>query len=344
VTPTVPYRFAIALFAEDQTSLGTFAVEHDWEPVCEWTRLHYQRRGELPLDGDDGASVHPHWDASLGEPWCSGYRVEMARNGQPPLAFRFPNSHFRDVASMAASSLVESGRLTAGERYSYVLVAYPEPAAPPEPGGLRVTNASPRMPARPASIADYLRRSSPQGEVDPGDMPVFVAPQVLEDAARQTRACEGTETGSILIGSLWRDEQSHELFAEVTAQIPAEHTAGTNVKLTFTPKTWSAASAALQLRGRGEIPIGYMHSHPVRTWCKDKKCTPESQKSCRLARDFFSADDVTVMRAAFPRAYCVAMVANDTAFTDLTFSMFGNRQGLIQPRGFYLLEESSHGA
>ncbi len=45
------------------------------------------------------------------------------------------------------------------------------------------------------------------------------------------------------------------------------------------------------------------------------------------------------MRAAFPRAYSIAIVANDTAFTDLTFSMFGNREGITQPRGFYVLEE-----
>ena len=50
------------------------------------------------------------------------------------------------------------------------------------------------------------------------------------------------------------------------------------------------------------------------------------------------------MRAAFSRAYSIAIVANDTAFTDLTFSMFGNREGMIQPRGFYVLEEKNSGA
>jgi hypothetical protein len=63
-----------------------------------------------------------------------------------------------------------------------------------------------------------------------------------------------------------------------------------------------------------------------------------------LARDFFSADDDAVMRAACPRAYSVAIVANDTAFTDLTFSMFGNREGTTQPRGFYVLEETTNGS
>ena len=82
----------------------------------------------------------------------------------------------------------------------------------------------------------------------------------------------------------------------------------------------------------------------MREWCKGKSCTPEAQKTCHLAKDFFSADDDAVMRAAFPRAYSIAIVANDTAFTDLTFSMFGNREGLTQPRGFYVLEEETSGA
>ena len=116
------------------------------------------------------------------------------------------------------------------------------------------------------------------------------------------------------------------------------------MKLTFTPQTWAAADAALRLRKRGEVFLGYWHSHPVREWCKGKACTPEAQKTCHLAKDFFSADDEAVMRAAFPRAYNIAIVANDTAFTDLTFSMFGNREGITQPRGFYVLEEKTHGA
>jgi hypothetical protein len=32
-------------------------------------------------------------------------------------------------------------------------------------------------------------------------------------------------------------------------------------------------------------------------------------------------------------------VANDTAFLDLSFSLFGWREGRIHPRGFYLLKE-----
>ncbi len=344
MTLRLPYRFAIAICAEDGASLGTVAAKHDWEPEFEWTRFHYQRRGELALDDNGGASILPHWNSSLGEPYCQGFSVEIERAGTTPVAFDFPITHFRDFAKTASSVFVEKKMLREGELFTYALVAYPAPSEEPGPNGLQVTNASPRIPAKSASLDSYARNGRPHGAIDAADMPVFVAPQVLAEAAAQTRAREGTETGGILIGSLWHDERAGEIFAEVTAQIPAEHTTGTNLKLTFTPQTWAAADAALRLRGRDEVYLGYWHSHPVRAWCKSKECTLESQKSCPFARDFFSADDISVMRAAFPRAYSVAIVANDTAFTDLTFSMFGNREGLIKPRGFYVLEESNHGA
>jgi hypothetical protein len=345
MTLTFPYRFAVALLREDGSSLGTVPADRDWEPVHEWTRFYFQRRAELPLDGNGSASVVlPLWDRKLGEPYCRGYRVQISRPGRRPITSDFPNTHFREVARAAASLFVEQRELREGEFYSYLVVAHPVPQEAPKAGGLSVTNASPRVPAQDASLKAFLARAqNPTGIIDGDDMPVFVSRQSLEEAVERTHAEEGTETGGVLIGMLWRDVAVGEIFAEVTAQIPAEYTSSNNMKLTFTPQTWAAADAALRLRGRGESYLGYWHSHPVKFWCTAKECTPEKQKSCHLAKDFFSADDKAIMRAAFPRAYSIAIVANDTAFTDLTFSMFGNREGILQPRGFYVLEEKASG-
>ena len=56
---SLPDRFAIDMYTEDGQNLGAFFVKRDWEPVCEWTRLHFQRRGELSLDGNGSTSVLP---------------------------------------------------------------------------------------------------------------------------------------------------------------------------------------------------------------------------------------------------------------------------------------------
>jgi hypothetical protein len=341
---TFPFRFAVALFREDGASLGTVPVNRDWEPVHEWTRFYFQRKGELALDGNGSASVLPLWECTLGEPYCRGFRVQIAQPGRRPVASDFPKKHFRNVASLAASQLVAQNELREGEMYSYMVVAHPAPPEAPQSGGLTVANTSPGVPAQDAVLDTFIARATPSGVLQADDMPVFVTRRVLEEAAERTRVEQGTETGGILIGRLWRDSSAAEIFAEVTAQIPAVHASGTNVKLTFTPQVWTAADAALRLRRKGEIYLGYWHSHPVREWCKDKACTPQAQKTCSLGKDFFSADDEAVMRAAFPRAYSIAIVANDTAFTDLTFSMFGNRKGITQPRGFYVLEETINAA
>jgi proteasome lid subunit RPN8/RPN11 len=341
---TFPYRFALTLFGEDGTNAGTALAQCDWEPVHEWTRLNFQRTGELaPELEDESASILPIWETKYGEPYCRGFRVQIEQPGRGPVGWDFPNTHFKEYAGTVASGFVEQKKLREGEVYSYIVVAHPAAPEQPAGAGLRVTNASPGLPMQEGSIETFLARARPEGVIDADDLPVFVSAQVLEQAAAQTRAHEGTETGGILIGKLWRDASAAEIFVEVTAHIPAEHTSGSNVKLTFTPETWTAAEVALRLRRRGEVYLGYFHSHPVREWCRSRACTPEAQKKCSLARDFFSADDKAVMRAAFPRAYSIAMVANDTAF-DLSFSMFGNRRGITQPRGFYILEDSSHGA
>jgi hypothetical protein len=344
MTLTFPYCFAVALYGEDGSSVGTVVAKREWEPELEWTRFCHQRKGELALDGDGSASVLPIWERTLGEPYCRGYRIQIEQPGRRPVAAEFPNTHFREFASAVASVFVEQKKLREGETFTYMVVAHPAPAEAPAAGGLAVTNVSPGLPVQDASLESFLRRATPSGVIDADDMPVFVHRQVLEEAAALTRAHEGIEVGGILIGKLWRGADAREIFLEVTAQIAAEYTLGTNVKLTFTAQTWAAADAALRLRNRGEVPVGYHHAHPVRTWCRGKECTPEKQKNCHLAKDFFSADDEAVMRAAFPRAYSIAIVTNDTAFTDLTLSMFGNREGLLQPRGFYVLEEKNSGA
>ncbi|MFY9573299.1 MAG: hypothetical protein WAV20_18025, partial [Blastocatellia bacterium] len=60
---------------------------------------------------------------------------------------------------------------------------------------------------------------------------------------------------------------------------------------------------------------------------------------CKMAGDFFSAHDHALHRTVFPSAFSLALVANDIATGDVTFSAFGWREGLLEPRGFYIAGE-----
>lgn len=336
----IDHKFAFVLFDDESALLGSAAVEVDWEPAVQWTSFYFGRRGELPLtNGCGAASILPLWDRELKAPYCRGFRVSIARDGQPPCTSDFPSGYFRRLASKAAALFIEQGKLEKDAVFRYVVVALDgeEPGEAAPVTGLQVEERVAPLRLQESSLKTWQGQSTAVGIVDSDDMPAFVPQYVLDQVAAQTLAQRGRETGGILIGHLHRDATVPEIFAEVTAQIPAEHTRGDAVKLTFTPETWSAVDTAIKLRNRSERYLGYWHSHPVQEWCTSRGCTLEKQANCKLAKDFFSVDDEALLRAVFPQAHSLALVANDTAFRELTYSWFGWREGAIHPRGYHLI-------
>ncbi|MCA8959922.1 MAG: Mov34/MPN/PAD-1 family protein [Planctomycetes bacterium] len=170
--------------------------------------------------------------------------------------------------------------------------------------------------------------------------PVFVPRRVLDEIVDLKRRAGSVETGGLLIGHLARDPREGTIFAVVAAQIPARHAVAEPMRLSFTEATWTAARAAMTLRGRGEIVLGWHHTHPARVWCRD--CPRERWPECPLAQDFFSAADEDVHRAVTPKAFGFALVCGDRVTTagDWTDShaMFGWRDGEIVRRPFMVLE------
>jgi hypothetical protein len=187
------------------------------------------------------------------------------------------------------------------------------------------------------SLSELTRGATPVGSVDAGLMPVVIPRRVLQEAAALSRGAGDKETGGILIGRLHRDPQLAAIFARVSAQLPARHVEATAGSLTFTSETWTDVRAALDLRKQEELMLGWWHSHVVgKALCKD--CPVERQKNCRLAKDFYSPHDHVLHRAIFPKAFSLGLVVNDVAFSDPTFSLFGWKQGVLEPRGFYVKE------
>ena len=81
--------------------------------------------------------------------------------------------------------------------------------------------------------------------------------------------------------------------------------------------------------------LGWWHSHPVKAWCKS--CPVERQQVCTFRDGFLSAEDRLLHRTVFPRAYSFALVLSDVADLGVTYRAFGWRAGILQPRGFHLL-------
>jgi len=331
------YRYVIELFREDDSPLGQASVKVDWGPAEEWARFQAMRRGLLGSNETGRvSSITPLWLPQTGEPHVQGFRVSIITDGGE-VATDFPTSYFKALATQASSLFIEKGRLQTGDRFRYLVAAFRQDE---EPNTSRFRFTTEEV-AAPIAIADSRLESRvavavPHGAVFASDAPVFIPQRVLDEAASLSRQSVAKETGGILIGRLHRDASVPEIFVEVTAQIHARHTEADLTKLTFTSETWTEVQGAIELRAKGEMMLGWWHSHPVREWCKD--CAPERQQVCKMASDFFSSHDQALHRTVFPRAYSIALVANDVAAGDVTFSAFGWREGLLESRGFYVGE------
>jgi proteasome lid subunit RPN8/RPN11 len=331
------YQYALMLYREGKHSLGQVAITVDWEPAREWAEFRALRQGLIIQEDEAGRAsrVQPVWHAKLGEPYMKGFRVSVESGGEESASIDFTTGYFKQLAKQASVLLVEKGVLKKGERFKYLMAAFPQQKTTKAPRPSFTTEeVTPRLPLLDESLAEAARRSSFQGNVDEDDMPLFVPEEVLMEAKALSKQAGAKETGGILIGHLSSDASLPEIFARVTAQIPARHTEASLTSLTFTSATWTDVRAALELRHKGEIMLGWWHSHPVREWCKG--CSLESRKVCSMAVDFFSAHDHALHRTIFPRAYSVALVVNNLGDEDATFSMFGWKRGLLEARGFYL--------
>jgi proteasome lid subunit RPN8/RPN11 len=331
------YQYALMLYREGKDSLGQAAMTVDWSPAREWAEFRALRQGLVRADEAGVVStVEPLWHSKLGEPYVRGFSVSVGAAGEKASSSDFTTAYFRQLAKQASALFTEKGVLKKGERFKYLVAAFPErrPAATETALKFTTEEVAPDLPLIDASLAEAALASSFQGRGDEDDMPLFVPRRVLDETRALSKAAGPKETGGILIGHLKRDTSAPEIFAEVTAQIPARHTVASLTSLTFTSETWTEVRGALDLRRKGEVMLGWWHSHPVREWCKD--CSPESRKACTMAADFFSAHDHALHRTIFPRAYSVALVVNDLPADDATFSMFGWRRGLLESRGFHV--------
>jgi len=339
---TVPrYSYAVHVLREDDSAVAQVPIEVDWEPAREWMRFLALRRGHAPAEAFAlDSAIEPLWHAERGAPYLAGFRARVAADGSAELWHDFKTGYFAAPARAVSARLVAEGTLREGDRIRCLPVAFPrdvEPASAAPTVRLNARPAAPSMPVHAGALGDLLGRSVAHGRAQDGDdTPLFVPRTVLDEAGALAGAAEAKETGGILVGHLHRDAAVAQVFAEVTAQIPATHAEADRARLSFTAQVWTDVRAALALRDRGEIMLGWWHSHPVREWCKD--CPEEKRPDCALAADFFSEHDRALHRTVFPRAYSVALVVNDVALDAPTFSLFGWRSGLIAPRGFHVLE------
>ncbi len=339
----VAYRYALELYRRDGTALGQVPAAVDFEPAREWVLFQGIRKNLVSTAvRNDAAVIRPLWHEEIGRPYVRGFAVEVRPAGAAGISRDFGTSFFKRVAEEASSRLIAEGKMENGEIFRYLTVAFPDARADTVSGqggaarlSFQTEDVTPPLPLRQTPLFELTARASPRGSTTSDDMPAFLPQRVLEEAAALTRRAGACETGGLLIGHVHRDASVPEVFVEITAQLPARHTRAEASKLTFTAETWTAAQKALGLRRRGELLLGWWHSHPVKEWCKT--CPPEKKGSCPLSRGFFSESDQLLHRTVFPRAYMVALVVTNVDPGRIRCSLFGWGRGGIGVRGFHLL-------
>jgi hypothetical protein len=335
--------------------LGHASLDPDWDPAIEWTRLAGLRsHGVWAPESLAERAIEALWHVERGEPFMRGFRVTLADGTGTAWHEDFSIRYFAELARTAAATLIAKGTLNAGDSYQYRTLAYePDAAEPPPQGALFSTVDLPP----PLVLHDLPSAAFPgawlrHADAQANDFEVYIPNAVLEEASELTAGAGDLETGGLLIGHLGRephaaragDATSHpamrpaEICVAITALIPARHTVGHSTKLTFTSETWTDVRRAVELRGRGEIVLGWFHSHPQHAWCREKGCPLEQQRQCPSAVGFFSVDDGALHRTMFPRAFTVALVMTHSA-RGILARLFGWRAGLLEARGYQVLAQ-----
>src|SRR5262249_4847814 len=96
------------------------------------------------------------------------------------------------------------------------------------------------------------------------DFAVLIRRHVIDLAIGEAAGSPENETGGFLLGHLRLDGASRRPFLEVTDLVPAQSTEASITSLTFTPESWAHVRRLIDIRGEGEILVGWMHSHPFR--------------------------------------------------------------------------------
>ena len=331
-----PYQFALEMFDSRGAPIGQETILVDLLPAEEWTRFMAIRTGAIPLSSMGAeTSLHPIWHLERGRPYTEGFRIRLEVEGRGEVASTFTALYFGEQAQEASSKLVGRGLLKQGETFRFIVAAFPNGQ---RPASSRITfhaeEVPPALPLLDGRLGERLRAASPRGEAQAGEIPAFIPRNVFDEADRLAGLAGAVETGGVLVGHLHFDPEAPEVFATVTAQIPAAHAQAGRTSLKFTPETWLHVQRVIDLRNRGEIMLGWWHSHPVHAWCG--QCPVENRLRCPLSSGFFSTHDRLLHRTVFHRAYGLALVVNVVGNGQPTHSLFGWRHGLLQPRGFHL--------
>lgn len=335
------YRYVVTFHRPGRRSiLAQAPLNVDWGPAEECVRLAALRRGHGPLQALPMGEVciEPVWHKQKGQPCLAGVRAGIELDDEW-IVEDLEVEYFLPAIAKAGARLIKSGGLRSDDEFHVQVNAFRRSIQDPDCNTPAAPNRERELcpiPVQPGDFEALLKTSSPLWMNDPGDVPVFVPAEVLDEIEQRTRSVCPAVTGGILIGQMRRDPLDAEmLFLTVTAQVPAPYRTATPDRFTFTPETWAAANSAVRIRGRGEICCGWWH-------CGTGSSFPSYPPRREMGGlndpyQFFGESACALHRLVFPRAFSIGLVATRIE-DDVWMSCFGWRKGRILRRGLRILD------
>jgi proteasome lid subunit RPN8/RPN11 len=345
-TPPAVYHYRLEFFDAQRWPVQEVALTAaDFARAVEATFFDGLRKGawtayDPPLGRE---RIEPDFaDPEGGAPQAKGFEVVLPTPDGGEQRLTFASSFFGSRALRLGADLVRAGKLEKGSKLLYQLAAYLDAAAEKPRRGLRIAlePASVEVPLRPGSRRDLGVAEAWDGP-GPEDFPALIPRRVIEESVEEARREPEREIGGVLLGHLRRDAERGDVFLQVTCQVPAEQTEATAASVTFTPETWARVREVQELRGEGEIFVGWVHSHPFR-FCAE--CPLPVPAECIEKVLFYSSDDEFLMEQAFARPFMVGLLTAvepklERALGHAPVKLYGWRHGEIVARGFEVIDE-----
>ena len=290
----------------------------------------------------EGSRIEPVFAVGQPDsPWVNGFQVEVNSGSDSVHRCEFGVGYFWSHAHRVRAELVRTGCWDENQDLRYRLSAYYDNASSPKSTlPIVLESVSHPVQLQPGSRLDY-EPSERWDEPDDGDLPVLIDRAILEEVVAEARAASEREVGGMLLGHLVCDAPGKDVFVAVTGLAAGGSTTeACGSAVTFTPDTFAQTHEIIQLRGAEERIVGWYHSHPFR-FCSE--CPLPTPPECIDKVLFFSQDDVHLMETTFDQPFMVGLLSAvepriDSAIGHLPVRLFGWRQGIVQQRGFHVID------
>jgi hypothetical protein len=258
-----------------------------------------------------------------------------------------------DTQDAGPSQRVLDGLPVAGDTRQHIAQQPPLLTAQPEAqghGGITFTSREAPLRFLSVTLRSLMPRAVRVGPAIESLSPVFYTKEAFALAERFARRgaalSPARETGAVLIGPLCACPESGEVFTVVAHVVEVAEAEEMEFSLSYTGPSWTRIQAVLQALRSGESTrswrlLGQSHGHNFKPGSGEEPCESCPRlEGCSRTSVFVSEADQKWSRAVFSRQpWHLCHIFGLNARGENVHGLFGQRDGRLQERSFYLIPE-----